>query len=279
MSRIVLVLAFFFGTAAAIRYIPSISLKVTDPKLTKKGLALGNLGGEFETKLNDDLSVGGEYENALKLLFVRWSRNGGDPDWTRNYGGSKLNVLARMKFKGNSADADVTYSHDKTYLVVNLDSTRKTIVNRASLSHKLKKIDGRWLTLNPKWKADGNKWALRARLDLNDNAHVEVEGDVFEKKKAVFHNAVLRVAYRVDESNRFTPELDLKSGRMSYEWERTLGDGNSFTASINPNDKVMVEWKDVRRDSGARGAWTTRVNVPWGNSKDMDVTFQRRFNF
>jgi len=264
MSRIVLALAFFFGTAAAgSKYNPSISLKVTDTKLTN-GLGSLNLGGEFETKLNDDLSVGAEYdynecENAPKQVFARWSKNDGD---------SKLGVLARLNLKGKSADADVTSSRGATDLEVNLDSARSTVVNEVSLSHKLN-AGGRGLTLNPKWEADGNKATLRTRLNLNDDTHVELEGDVSADR-----NAVLRVAHQVDASNRVTPELNLKSGHMTYEWERALGDGNTLTANINPNDKVELEWTD----SGARGAWTTKVNVPWANAKDADVSFQRKFN-
>ena len=60
----------------------------------------------------------------------------------------------------------------------------------------------------------------------------------------------------------------------SYEYERSLGEGNSLTANINPNENIELSWKD----SGARGAWTTKVNVPWGNAKGSDVTFQRKFN-
>ena len=259
MSRIALALALFFGTAAAGgRYSQSISLKVTDTKLTN-GLGSLNPGGEFETKLNDNLSVGGEYgyNDAPKKVFVRWSRNGRD---------SKLGYVARLNLKDKSTDADVTYSRGATDLEVSLSPK----LTEVSLSHKLN-AGGCELTLNPKWEADGNRVTLRTRLDLNKGTNAVIELDLNEVSQD--RNAVLRVAHRVDAKNRVTPVLDLKSGHMSYEWERALaGDGNTLTASINPNENVELVWKD----SGARGAWTTKVNVPWGNAKGSDVTFQRK---
>lgn len=276
MSRIVLALALFFGSASA--GLPSLSgivpdgllnncrlsttVNVKDTKLN--GLSGLNLGGNFETDVNDDLTVGADYdynecENTPHEVYARWSGN---------QGGGKVGVLARFNLNKKSTTAELSYSNSDTSLEAKIDSANSNVVEEVSASHKLSAA-GHALTLAPKYETDGGKATLRTRFELNDDTHLELEGDVSAPR-----SSLLRVSHRINANNAVTPELNLESGHMNYEYERSLGEGNSLTANINPNENIELSWKD----SGARGTWTTKVNVPWGNAKDADVSFKRNFN-
>ena len=119
--------------------------------------------------------------------------------------------------------------------------------------------------------SEGQKGSLSARLALNDATTLEVEGEADSARDVDY---TLRVSHDVNDNNRVTPELNLKSGKMKYEWSRKLGGDNVLTATASPNDNVELEWTD----NGARGAWTTKVNMPWGNIEGSDVSFARKFN-
>ena len=127
------------------------------------------------------------------------------------------------------------------------------------------------LTLTPKYVSEGQKGSLSARLALNDATTLEVEGEADSARDVDY---TVRVSHDVNDNNRVTPELNLKSGKMKYEWSRKLGGDNVLTATASPNDNVELEWTD----NGARGAWTTKVNMPWGNIEGSDVSFARKFN-
>ena len=49
-----------------------------------------------------------------------------------------------------------------------------------------------------------------------------------------------------------------------------MGDTTSVKTHINVKENIELEWTDS-------SAWTTKVNVPWGNAKDLDVSFKREF--
>jgi len=265
MFRSLVVLALALG-ANARSYNPSISVKVTDTKLN--GLGSLNLVGSIETDLSDQLTVGAEYdynecEQTPREVFARWrgkdSNNG------------QLGVTGRLDLAKQAGRGEVSYVHGDTRVDAKLDTANEAVVEEVELSHRVG-VRGRALTLVPKFVSAGTTGSLRARLELNDATHVEVEGEANKARNTAY---TLRVSHDVDDNNRVTPELDLKSGKMKYEWHRKLGGGNSLTTTVNPSENVELEWND----EGARGAWTTKVNVPWGNHANSDVSFARKFNF
>merc|ERR1711981_1528109 len=76
-----------------------------------------------------------------------------------------------------------------------------------------------------------------------------------------------------DAGNRVAPSFALKSGKMSVEWERNLGNDNSLTATLKPNDSIDMKWDD--------GAWEASINMPIdGNSiSGANVSVKRDVNF
>ena len=81
-----------------------------DTKLN--GLSGLNLGGNFETDVNDDLTVGADYdynecENTPHEVYARWSGN---------QGGGKVGVLARLNLNKKSTTAELSYSNGDTSL-------------------------------------------------------------------------------------------------------------------------------------------------------------------
>lgn len=60
---------------------------------------------------------------------------------------------------------------------------------------------------------------------------------------------------------------------MAVEWERNLGDDNSLTTTLRPNESVDMEWKD--------SAWTANINMPIdGNTiSGANVSVKREVNF
>ena len=83
----------------------------------------------------------------------------------------------------------------------------------------------------------------------------------------------ITVSQQVDADNRVAPSFALKSGKMSVEWERNLGNDNSLTATLKPNDSIDMKWDD--------GAWEASINMPIdGNSiSGANVSVKRDVNF
>lgn len=83
----------------------------------------------------------------------------------------------------------------------------------------------------------------------------------------------IKVSQQIDDDNRVAPSIALRSGKMAVEWERNLGDDNSLTTTLRPNESVDMEWKD--------SAWTANINMPIdGNSiSGANVSVKREVNF
>jgi hypothetical protein len=263
MYKALVVLALAFG-ANARSYNPTISVKVTDTKLN--GLGSLNLAGSIETDLSDQLTVGAEYdynecEQTPTEVYARWSGDGAD---------GKVGLVGRLNLAKKSGNGEVSYAKGDTNINAKLDTTNAAILEEVELTHGLK-VQGKSLTLTPKYVSEGQKGSLSARLALNDATTLEVEGEADSARDVDY---TVRVSHDVNDNNRVTPELNLKSGKMKYEWSRKLGGDNVLTATASPNDNVELEWTD----NGARGAWTTKVNMPWGNIEGSDVSFARKFN-
>ena len=53
----------------------------------------------------------------------------------------------------------------------------------------------------------------------------------------------IKVSQQIDDDNRVAPSFALRSGKMAVEWERNLGDDNSLTTTLRPNEEIEMEWK------------------------------------
>lgn len=81
------------------------------------------------------------------------------------------------------------------------------------------------------------------------------------------------VSQQLDADNKVSPSFALRSGKMSVEWERSLGADNTITTTLKPNEEVEVEWAD--------GEWTANVNLPIVGSSlgGANVSVKREVNF
>ena len=80
------------------------------------------------------------------------------------------------------------------------------------------------------------------------------------------------ISQQITESNRIAPSITT-SGDLSLQWEKTLGDGNSITTTLNPNQSVNVKWED--------GPWTATFDTPldglWMDT--INVSVKRKVDF
>jgi len=87
-------------------------------------------------------------------------------------------------------------------------------------------------------------------------------------------NPVLHVSHKLDDTNSVKPSISLKSGAMTYGWDRKIN-GGTLGATLHPGDKVEVTWED----NGANGVWTTKAEVPLDNTANTKVSFSRDWNY
>jgi len=83
----------------------------------------------------------------------------------------------------------------------------------------------------------------------------------------------ITVSHQVDDDNRVAPTVALQSGDVSVEWERSLGDGNSVTTTVTPDESVDIEWSDE--------AWTANINLGLEGASigGANVSIKRELNF
>lgn len=82
----------------------------------------------------------------------------------------------------------------------------------------------------------------------------------------------VKISQQIDDDNRVAPTLS-SDGAITLEYERSLGDDNSLTATWKPNESIDVQWKDA--------SWTANVNMPVDGTSigGADVSIKREVNF
>ena len=74
--------------------------------------------------------------------------------------------------------------------------------------------------------------------------------------------------------NTVKPRFDMASKRFTMSWVRKLDGGRSVTADIDPDNSLSLSFEGDNDDD-----WKASVSAPWGDFKDADVSFGRKFNF
>lgn len=123
--------------------------------------------------------------------------------------------------------------------------------------------DGKKITVNPRYNLDTDKKDVVIRYDRDDTNVVIT---------ASMDGQTATISQQIDENNRVSPTIS-SSGDISLEWERSLGDDNSLTTTLKPNESIDVEWKDA--------SWTANINMPVDgtNIGGANVSFKREVNF
>ena len=128
-------------------------------------------------------------------------------------------------------------------------------------------VNGNKLNLGAVYDLIQKKLSTRTRMQVEDT-QVEIAYDNADR------DPVLHVNHRVDDHNSVNPSISLKSGAMTYGWNRKIN-GGTLGTKLHPGDKVEISWED----NGANGVWTTKAEVPLDNTQNTKVSFSRDWNY
>jgi hypothetical protein len=237
---------------------------VNDCKLN--GVSSLNLGGCLETDLNDETTVSINYDyNDLS--------NGDLPKevnvkWNHKDGGTSYGVDADLNLQDKSARADITVGTGDVSVTGSVDSQTKGYLTGAEATYNMN-MGGKDCVLRPSWNCADNSGHLKVEADVNSDMKAELGMDLNADG-----DVTARVEYAINADNSIAPSFNLKDQSLTYEYTRRLADGSELTANVEPNKNVAIEWQD----SAASGAWTTKMNVPWGNAGNSDISFKRSFD-
>jgi hypothetical protein len=146
-------------------------------------------------------------------------------------------------------------------------------------------MNGARVTVNPRynvadeqadvvinWANGGTNVELTASADSQSVVIDHSMDNTSIKLTASADNQEVTISQQVDDNNRVSPTVS-RNGDISVEWERTLSDDSSLTATLKPNDSLDVEWKDAD--------WTANVNMPidGANINGANVSIKRDVNF
>ena len=114
-------------------------------------------------------------------------------------------------------------------------------------------------------KANRAAQSIKVTQQVSDRTEVSVDANKDEQ--------TFTVAQQIDDQNKVTPSFGLRSGKVSVAWERDLGDDNSLTTTVKPDDAIDMEWKD--------SAWTANINMPISgtNIDGANISVKRDVNF
>ena len=163
-----------------------------------------------------------------------------------------------------SADLEINADNDDNDLSVN-------VVARAGGDFSVRRVEA-----TKGLDANGARVTVTPRFNLEDDTRdvvVNYNNDKTNVKlTASADSQEVTISQQLDKENRVAPTIN-SNGDMSIEWERSLGDDSSLTATLKPDDNVNVEWKD--------DAWTANVNMPISgtNIKGANVSIKRDVNF
>jgi len=263
-SKIILCLA--LGASNAAKYDRSFEMNIKDTAVSSiEGV---NLCGELETKVTDQITAGGSYEQtsakfAPKSLFTRWVSKGGDP----------LEVTATYNVASNSAEVEVEYEKSGTTLEASLDSARRGFVSAASLTRTVA-VEGRDVTVTPSYNFGSKVAGLKTVLGLSSDTDVELNlesADIANARDNL--DGKLTISHAIDAKNSIKPTFSIKSGDVDYEFTRKLEGDAELNVQATPGKDVSIDWDDA----GSNGLWTTSVRMPWGKPVGASVGFKRKF--
>lgn len=122
------------------------------------------------------------------------------------------------------------------------------------------------ITVNPRYNIDSEEADVVLNYDAGDTSveltasadaqSVKIEhvsGDTSIEINASADSQTLTITQQLDEDNTISPTIT-SDGGISLKWERDLGDGDSISATVTPNESLDVEWNDA--------GWTANINMP-----------------
>jgi hypothetical protein len=166
--------------------------------------------------------------------------------------GARVTLNPRYDMETEEADVVLGYDNGNT----NVKLTASANSQEVNVKHKL---DNTNIELTA--SADSQEVIVDHQLD-NTNIKLTASAD----------NQEVTISQQIDGANRVSPTINNR-GDISVEWERSLGDDSSLTATLKPNESLDVEWKD--------NDWTANVNMPMDgvNVNGANVSIKRDVTF
>jgi len=203
-------------------------------------------------KLGSGFVAGIKYnvERILKFpdeVYIRKSwETSEDGTWT---------VEADYKYADDSFGLAAEWASDKIGLTLHAsgDTNNYNFINEVGCQIK-EVLDSSKLSLDGTYDFVKNKFTGNALLDCTSSFSARLTGD------SIAVDPVLALSYDLDEKNTVSPAVSLRYGDSSYAWTRKIN-GGSVKATLYPNDKYNIVWKD----EGTDGEWTAKIEVPIDN--------------
>jgi hypothetical protein len=163
---------------------------------------------------------------------------------------------AAVELDANNADVDLSVS-----LQANAGGDGVS-VNSVEATKGLD-VNGARVTVTPRFNLDSDEKDVVVNYSTDDTS---------VKLTASADSQEITISRQIDDDNRIAPTVN-NDGDFSVEYERSLGDDSSLTATLKPNDSLDVEWKD--------DAWTASVNMPIDgtNINGANVSIKRDVKF
>jgi len=165
----------------------------------------------------------------------------------------------------NDAELEIiaTNASDDLEVSLNAAAGKSFAIRTVEASKGLRAGDGT-LTVQPKYDLQDETGEVTLSYDNGDRTTIELTASNSAQS--------VTISQQVDADNRIAPTLT-SEGKLSVEWEKSLGEGNSLTATLSPDDAIELEWED--------GAWTASINLPIDGTSitGADVSIKRDVNF
>lgn len=162
----------------------------------------------------------------------------------------------------SKADLEVDASSGDTSVKILASAGDAFAVSKVEATQGFDSGDAR-ISVNPRYNLETEEADVVIGYDKGDT-NVELTASADAQK--------VTISQQVDADNRIAPSLT-SGGGVSLEWERSLGDDNSLTATVTPDESLDLEWKDSE--------WTANINMPISGAsiEGASVNIKREVNF
>jgi len=175
-------------------------------------------------------------------------------------------VTARAEFQGtdfSAADIEIDAVNEDLSIHIDAASTGDFNINKIEATKSFDTDDAA-VTVTPRYNVDSGDTDVVVSY-VKDDTSIEVTASQDAQ--------TITVSKQVDEDNRVAPTLG-SNGEFSVEWESSLGDDNSLTTTLTPNESVDVEWKDnrVAPTLGSNGEFSVEWERSLGDDNSLTTT-------
>lgn len=135
-------------------------------------------------------------------------------------------------------------------------------MNKVEIEKGFDALGGRF-SLTPRYNIASSEADITLGYDSDDTT-VTIDASGSSQK--------LTVSQQVVAGHRLTPSIT-SAGDFSLAWKKDLGDGDSVTTTVSPNDKISVKWED--------GPWVAQIDTELDGYKTggLSVRVNRKVTF